>query len=833
MSRSSIRYNPKRNQFSELEEHHHFLKVVADNIGSIIRVANTDLTELESYLEQTTGFVNIDVVIGDTPKWDAKARVLTIPSIKGDTGEPITITNIQALPDNSFKWVFSDGTVYQTPNLTGKKGDKGDRGDKGDSLELDYIDDRGDGSFVWVFSDGSQYITPNLRGPRGFKGEKGSKGDKGELVKFSRITHLGGGQFMWMFDNDQSYITPDLRGSQGEQGIQGKQGDRGFSVHHIKPTETTDEKGKFAQLGETDTYTFYGDVEEQVVLGSFKFTNGFSDEDTAESLGIMRKNVYDVTGSGSVDNSHHWGGLSLSDVGLSFIAESQEHYEGLKPNLTSKDTVLIRDLDNNSWSLKQVLSTEPEFIDIELINSGILSQLEVGGELFNRLQEIEGNIGDIDQLPYSNESIVSELTAFKVLFESILDKQDSLQDFLNSIDGLGGDYATDLSKNYLWKNKNLSDLKDFSAARSNLGLGELATKNKGDVGRIIVEDLNLVLPISRGGTGGTTVEEVRAGLELGDMATRNLKDINPVRRDEVNLALGFASASLHEESTAYGYKTIAAGNMSTALGSQTCVKGVGGLGVGFRTEVDGKASTAVGLCATAYGLGSLSIGHYSHSSDEASIAVGRKARAVGYGALALGSSAAALSDHSIAIGHNAICLEPNHLQLGAQSGSGSPVVINTAVPITSRSDARDKADIRDSKLGLEFIMSLRPVQWRWDYRSDYLPELPEDFSEWAKEDRDKWVDENNIQNLDINTKDGSKKRTRFHNGFIAQEVKESADYIGIDFAGYQDNSVLGSADDTKGLVYEEFIAPLVKAVQEQQKIIEELQDEVEGLRLLV
>jgi hypothetical protein len=63
------------------------------------------------------------------------------------------------------------------------------------------------------------------------------------------------------------------------------------------------------------------------------------------------------------------------------------------------------------------------------------------------------------------------------------------------------------------------------------------------------------------------------------------------------------------------------------------------------------------------------------------------------------------------------------------------------------------------------------------------------------------------------THDGSKKRRRFHHGLIAQEVAEVIAQTGIDFGGYQDHTLYGG-DDTLSLGHEEFIAPLIKAVQE-------------------
>ena len=71
------------------------------------------------------------------------------------------------------------------------------------------------------------------------------------------------------------------------------------------------------------------------------------------------------------------------------------------------------------------------------------------------------------------------------------------------------------------------------------------------------------------------------------------------------------------------------------------------------------------------------------------------------------------------IGANAQVCGSNQVQLGDFNtlaycyGSG----------IISRSDARDKADIRDTRLGLDFICALHPVDYKWDMREDYQPLL--------------------------------------------------------------------------------------------------------------
>lgn len=154
--------------------------------------------------------------------------------------------------------------------------------------------------------------------------------------------------------------------------------------------------------------------------------------------------------------------------------------------------------------------------------------------------------------------------------------------------------------------------------------------------------------------------------------------------------------------------------------------------------------------------------------------------------------------NSTAIGYNAAVSGGSQLQLGTTG-----VTTYVYGSVQDRSDERDKTDIRDTILGLDFIKALRPVDFRWDYRDDYI-EVVEDG-----------VDENGapVSHVEKHEKDGSKKRVRFHHGLIAQEVKAVLDAQDIDFGGYQDHKVNGGCD-VLTLGYEEFIAPMIKAIQE-------------------
>jgi len=105
------------------------------------------------------------------------------------------------------------------------------------------------------------------------------------------------------------------------------------------------------------------------------------------------------------------------------------------------------------------------------------------------------------------------------------------------------------------------------------------------------------------------------------------------------------------------------------------------------------------------------------------------------------------------------------------------------------SDARLKKDVIDSPLGLNFIETLRPVQYKWiEEMAVVTPVSPT---------------ENQVTSI---------PGIRPHWGLIAQEVQGA-----LRTAGFMDTGIAPLAekeDDPLGLNYSEFIAPLVKAVQE-------------------
>jgi trimeric autotransporter adhesin len=110
--------------------------------------------------------------------------------------------------------------------------------------------------------------------------------------------------------------------------------------------------------------------------------------------------------------------------------------------------------------------------------------------------------------------------------------------------------------------------------------------------------------------------------------------------------------------------------------------------------------------------------------------------------------------------------------------------------ITSLSDERDKKNIRDLSQGLGFIMQLRPRQFNWDKREWYT----------------------NGQS------DLSKMKATPTAGFIAQEL----DKVQTDAQAAWLNLVLKNNPDKWEATYGNLLPVLVKAIQDQQEIIAEL-----------
>ncbi|MDB5590639.1 DUF2793 domain-containing protein [Enterovirga sp.] len=197
--------------------------------------------------------------------------------------------------------------------------------------------------------------------------------------------------------------------------------------------------------------------------------------------------------------------------------------------------------------------------------------------------------------------------------------------------------------------------------------------------------------------------------------------------------------------------------------------------------------------------------------------------ALGYNSL----SGLTTFDNATGVGANAAVTGSNQVQLG-----DSATTTYCYGAVQNRSDGRDKADIRDTALGLQFLLALRPVDFRWDLRDDYRSPPParpasDAADAMAAHGRElaAWAEANRLSNI---VRDGSKTRIRRHQGLIAQEVKAAMHELGVEFGGYQDHSLNGG-EDVVSLGYEELVPVLIKAVQELHRREEAMAAEITAL----
>jgi hypothetical protein len=210
---------------------------------------------------------------------------------------------------------------------------------------------------------------------------------------------------------------------------------------------------------------------------------------------------------------------------------------------------------------------------------------------------------------------------------------------------------------------------------------------------------------------------------------------------------------------------------AVALGNNT---GHSNTSVGFGSltaNEDGFLNTAVGYLA---GDRSDTIPGYGGSNVTlVKSSTGNYNTFIGY------AGATAQVSNCTAVGTDAYCDATDQVRLGNFFVNS----IGGKVDWSVISDARAKEDVQELANGLPLVLALRPVTYR--YKSG-----------------------NGRQNM----------------GFVAQDVEE---LIGT---GYNVVDLGGDADRTLSLRYAQLIAPLVKAIQEQQAQIEALRAEVAALK---
>jgi trimeric autotransporter adhesin len=292
-------------------------------------------------------------------------------------------------------------------------------------------------------------------------------------------------------------------------------------------------------------------------------------------------------------------------------------------------------------------------------------------------------------------------------------------------------------------------------------------------------DYNVAIGNSSQLNNGYASRNVSIG--FNSLASQNFANTN-VKYNTDNVAVGYHALRLNDPTTtSNGVKNIAIGSFAAdnnrtgtsniAIGQNALGANLAGsqniaIGEGSLNSSTNSSNTAVGIDA-----GYLTLGDNNTFLGRASGYTNTSGSGNVYLGFAADASASGLSN-SVAVGFQAVVNASNKVRIG----NGSITVIEGAVPFSVPSDRRLKENFNyESIAGLEFIKKLKPVSY--NYISDQ-----------------------------------TKVR---HDGFIAQEVEATMKELNAHFSGLKK-----SPDGTYSLAYSDFVMPLVKAIQEQQKIID-------------
>jgi trimeric autotransporter adhesin len=282
-----------------------------------------------------------------------------------------------------------------------------------------------------------------------------------------------------------------------------------------------------------------------------------------------------------------------------------------------------------------------------------------------------------------------------------------------------------------------------------------------------------------------------------------------------NTAVGYSALSdiaTGSQNTAIGYYAL----RTTATGSQNV--GVG-QGVLFNNTA-GSNNTAIGLnvlFGNTTGANNTALGHTVLTANSTGInntALGQAAlqNATGSNNTAVGQQAdvtKTVGNNCTTIGYGAATGDNSDC---VQVGNKEVVSVGGQVAWSARSDRRIKKLVNEHVPGLDFIVKLKPGNYRFNLAA-------QDSIMGAKADTSA-----------IGAASRAKAEAVIHTGFVAQDVEETLKALGYTFDAVVKPQ---NPTDLYSLSYELFTIPLVKAVQEQQKVLKKQQVDVEMLQRLI
>jgi trimeric autotransporter adhesin len=296
-----------------------------------------------------------------------------------------------------------------------------------------------------------------------------------------------------------------------------------------------------------------------------------------------------------------------------------------------------------------------------------------------------------------------------------------------------------------------------------------------------------------------------------------------------NTAIGAAALlnSLADSNSAVGVGTLFSHPTSNTTGVGNTATGA----IALFSNTNGNYNTSMGMysmnigsngsfnSATGYGAlyadnasGNTANGAfamYNNSTGSGNVGVGDSAlfsNIAGTDLVALGTGADVSTFNLVnasALGAHAIVDTSNKVVIG----NTQVISIGGQVGWTSFSDQRVKDNIQANVPGLNFITQLTPVTYHYNISKENELLL-------GKAGGNRGTQSSAIEKIPFS-------------GFIAQQVDSAAKNIGYDFSG------VDKAGRIWGLRYADFVPSLVKSIQEQQQMIEELRRQIEAQNRII
>ena len=258
------------------------------------------------------------------------------------------------------------------------------------------------------------------------------------------------------------------------------------------------------------------------------------------------------------------------------------------------------------------------------------------------------------------------------------------------------------------------------------------------------------------------------------------------------VAIGYQAGTRHTSGAGCVYVGNAAGDH--------CTDGNRNVAIG-EASLSGNAdddNVAVGYGALGTCLGADNVGVGTNAGN--TINSGTENTLVGYNV----DAASEDNTNNIVLGNNLTATDKDNAVFIGNDTNHIENDFNADATWNYSSDVRQKKEIEDDTLGLDFINKIRPVV----YKHKSPSEFPKEWSSYDENDKEPMGGDKKIH------------------GLIAQEVKEALEDVNIDsFGGWSEGD-----DGRQRVSREMFVTPLIKAVQELTEIVKSQQKEIEELK---